>query len=164
MNISLITSRLSPPPPSLRKKRLRCFLLHIAAEPVNTAFLQQLWQLSLDNVRIQRYLSCVRQESFHTHCVRSRENPYTLCMIKRSLFSTQYSKVKNQCDLFVFKNWLLPENQWFLKTTFLPIETDCTKLRILEIEWRERGQASVKSFWLFPRPSCSLVHTHYSLS
>ena len=38
MSISL--GRLSPP--FLRKKRLRCFLLHIAAEPVNTALLQQL--------------------------------------------------------------------------------------------------------------------------
>ena len=58
MSISLITGRLSPP--FLRKKRLRCFLLHIAAEPVNTALLQQLWQLSLDIVHIQEYLGCVR--------------------------------------------------------------------------------------------------------
>ena len=39
MSISLITGRLSPP--FLRKKR-RCFLLHIAAEPVNAALLQKL--------------------------------------------------------------------------------------------------------------------------
>ena len=54
--------------------------MHIAAEPVNTALLQQLWQLSLDNVHIQEYLGCVQL----------REFVHTLCAIKRSLKCIEY--------------------------------------------------------------------------
>ena len=51
---------------------LRCFLLHIAAEPVNTALLQQLAQLSLDNVHIQEYIGCVV-------CTVKRKFAHTVC-------------------------------------------------------------------------------------
>ena len=45
---------------------------------VNTALLQQLWQISLDIVHIQEYLGCVR----------SSKNLYTLCVVKRKFAHT----------------------------------------------------------------------------